>query len=62
MNINLERKKERKQKILIVLGLFVLIGMIGGLTFAFFNFMFSFILCSVLISNPNKIRELEEKN
>ena len=32
------KKKERKQNILIVIGLFVLIGMIGGLTFTFFNY------------------------
>lgn len=38
MNINLERKKDRKQNILIVLGIFVLIGMIGGFTYAFFNY------------------------
>ena len=34
----LNKKKERKQNILIVIGLFVLIGMIGGLTFTFFNY------------------------
>ena len=35
---DLVKKKEKKQNILIVLGLIVLIGMIGGLTFAFFNY------------------------
>ena len=31
-------KKNRKQNLLLVLGLFVLITMFGGLTYAFFNY------------------------
>ena len=51
-----------KKQMLLVITLFTLLLIVGGVTYSFFNFMFSFILCSVLISNPNKIRELEEKN
>ena len=56
------KKNYNKKVILAVLLVALLIAVVGGVTYAFFNFMSSFILCLVLISNPNKIRELEEKN
>ena len=55
-------KNNNKQIMYSIIGIAILIISVVGVTYSFFNFMFSFILCSVLISNPNKIRELEEKN
>lgn len=56
------KNQKNNQILLSVIGVAILIVSVVGVTYAFFNFMSSFILCLVLISNPNKIRELEEKN
>ena len=54
--------QNNKKVILTVMFVAILTIVVIGTSFAFFNFMSSFILCLVLISKPNKIRELKEKN